>query len=408
MGAQLFRAEATDDMAARVREVVRVHVTQTDTPLSRAERLAVISEVSDDILGYGPIDPFLRDDSVTEIMVNGFDSIYIERSGAITRVPTSFLDDDHVIRIIDKIVAQVGRRIDEGSPMVDARLRDGSRVNAIIPPLALDGPVLTVRKFARQPYLMEDLARFGTVTLDAARLLAACVEAKLNILVCGGTGVGKTTMLNALSRFIGDAERIITIEDAAELQLQQRHVVRLESRPENIEHEGEITIRDLVRNALRMRPDRIVVGEVRGAETFDMLQAMNTGHAGSLTTVHANSPRDALYRIEMLVLTSGVEMPLRALREQIARAFDVIVHLNRTASGARRVTHIAEVLGTESEMIQLQDIFVAPGIDDTPGPELIADRIGPLQATGVSPTFASRLQALSGRGLSGLGTKSAS
>ena len=297
LGAELFKADANDNMSERVLRAVTEQLTLDRTPLTREERRQLVREITDDILGYGPLEPFLRDDSVTEVMVNAYDRIYVERSGRLERTPAAFVDNAHLLRIIDKIVSQVGRRVDESSPMVDARLPDGSRVNAIIPPLALKGPTLTIRKFARDPYTMNDLIGFGTVTGKSAQFLSACVRGKLNILISGGTGTGKTTTLNALSAFVPGDERIVTIEDAAELQLQQEHVITLESRPPNIEGVGEVRIRELVRNALRMRPDRIIVGEVRGAETLDMLQAMNTGHEGSLTTIHANSPRDALSRL---------------------------------------------------------------------------------------------------------------
>src|SRR5262249_46877560 len=292
-------------------------------------------------------------------MVNAYDRIYVERLGKIERTAAAFADNAHLLRIIDKIVSQVGRRVDEASPMVDARLPDGSRVNAIIPPLSLKGPTLTIRKFSRDPYTMNDLITFGSISPKAAQFLAACVKGKLNILISGGTGTGKTTTLNAMSAFIPNDERIVTIEDAAELQLQQEHVITLESRPPNIEGSGEVRIRELVRNSLRMRPERIIVGEVRGPETLDMLQAMNTGHEGSLTTTHANSPRDALSRLETLVLTAGVELPLRAIREQVSSAFDLLVQITRLVDGSRRVSHITEVLRMESDVITLQDIFIA-------------------------------------------------
>src|SRR5262249_13927795 len=299
------------------------------------------------------------DDSVTEVMVNGADRVYIERSGKVERTNVRFVDDAHVMRIVDKIVSQVGRRVDEASPMVDARLPDGSRVNAIIPPLALTGPTLTIRKFARDPYTINDLISFGTLSARAAQFLGACVRGKLNVLISGGTGTGKTTTLNAVSAFIPNDERIVTIEDAAELQLQQEHVITLESRPANIEGTGEIKIRELVRNALRMRPDRIIVGEVRRAETRDMLQAMNTGHEGSLTTIHANAPRDALSRLETLVMTAGVELPHRAIREQIASAFDLLVQIQRLVDGSRRITHITEGVGMEADVVSRHDGFLA-------------------------------------------------
>src|SRR5213592_791677 len=364
LGAELFKREATGDLNERVTRAVTEQLVLDRTPLTREERRQIIREITDDILGYGPLEPFLRDDSITEVMVNAYDQIYVERHGKLDRTPAAFVDNAHLLRIIDKIVSQVGRRVDEASPMVDARLPDGSRVNAIIPPLALRGPTLTIRKFARDPYTMSDLIGFGTVTGKAAQFLSACVRGKLNILISGGTGTGKTTTLNALSAFVPGDERIVTIEDAAELQLQQEHVITLESRPPNIEGQGEVRIRELVRNALRMRPDRIIVGEVRGAETLDMLQAMNTGHEGSLTTIHANTPRDALARLETLVLTAGVDLPLRAIREQIASAFDLLVQISRLVDGSRRITHITEVLRMESDVITLQDIFVAKPPDE--------------------------------------------
>jgi len=320
--------------------------------------------------------------------------VYIERAGKIEATPASFVDDAHLMRIIDKIVSQIGRRIDESSPMVDARLPDGSRVNAIIPPLALRGPTLTIRKFSRDPYTMDDLINFGTLTPKAAHFLAACVRGKLNVLISGGTGSGKTTTLNAMSAFVPNDERIVTIEDAAELQLQQEHVITLESRPPNIEGQGEIRIRELVRNSLRMRPDRIIVGEVRGAETVDMLQAMNTGHEGSLTTIHANSPRDALSRLETLVLTAGVELPLRAIREQISSAFDLLVQISRLVDGSRRLTHVTEVLRMESDIITLQEIFQAKPPDEETAAATHALRLlGPLACSGLKPHFLEKMAA---------------
>jgi pilus assembly protein CpaF len=324
-------------------------------------------------------------------MVNGAQDVYIERDGKIQLANVAFIDDAHVLRIIDRIVSQVGRRIDEASPMVDARLPDGSRVNAIIPPLSLRGPTLTIRKFSRDPYTLADLASFGALTPQAATFLAACVRGKINVLISGGTGSGKTTLLNALSAFVPNDERIVTIEDAAELQLQQRHVVSLEARPPNIEGQGEIRIRELVRNALRMRPDRIIVGEVRGAETLDMLQAMNTGHEGSLTTIHANTPRDALQRLEMLVLTAGVELPLRAIREQIASAFDLIIHLVRLVDGSRRVSRVTEVAGMEGEVVTLQDLFVTRSADEERRDGGRVALLGPLHSTGLLPNFLPKL-----------------
>ena len=354
----------------------------------------MVREIADDILGYGPIEPLLADDSITEVMVNAYDKVYVERAGKVEKTDIRFVDDAHVLRIVDKIVSQVGRRIDESSPMVDARLPDGSRVNAIIPPLALRGPTLTIRKFARDPYTINDLIAFGSISAKAAQFLAACVRGKLNILISGGTGTGKTTTLNAMSAFVPNDERVVTIEDAAELQLQQEHVITLEARPPNIEGQGEVRIRELVRNALRMRPDRIIVGEVRGPETLDMLQAMNTGHEGSLTTIHANSPRDALSRLETLVLTAGVELPHRAIREQIASAFDLLVQISRLVDGSRRITHVAEVLGMESDVITLQDIFLARQPDEESAAMSRGSRLlAPLSCTGLKPHFLEKLAA---------------
>jgi pilus assembly protein CpaF len=392
LGAELFKREATGDLTERVTRAVTEQLVLDRTPLTREERRQIIREITDDILGYGPLEPFLRDDSVTEVMCNSFDRIYVERDGKIERTQAAFADNSHLLRIIDKIVSQVGRRVDEASPMVDARLPDGSRVNAIIPPLALRGPTLTIRKFSRDPYTMNDLINFGSISPRAAQFLAGCVKGKLNVLVSGGTGTGKTTTLNAMSAFIPGDERIVTIEDAAELQLQQEHVITLESRPPNIEGQGEIRIRELVRNALRMRPDRIIVGEVRGPETLDMLQAMNTGHEGSLTTIHANSPRDALSRLETLVMTAGVELPLRAIREQVSSAFDLLVQISRLVDGSRRITHITEVLRMESDVITLQDIFVAKPPDEETAAESRATRLlGPLKCTSLKPQFLDKL-----------------
>jgi pilus assembly protein CpaF len=394
LGPELYTAETTADLSERVLRAVTEQLALDRTPLTRDERRQLVREISDDILGYGPLEPLLRDDSVTEVMVNASDQIYVERSGKIEKTTTAFVDDAHLLRIIDKIVSQVGRRVDEASPMVDARLPDGSRVNAIIPPLSLRGPVLTIRKFSRDPYTMDDLINFGTLGAKSAHFLAACVQGKLNMLISGGTGTGKTTTLNALSAFVPGDERIVTIEDAAELQLQQEHVITLEARPPNIEGQGEVKIRELVRNALRMRPDRILVGEVRGAETLDMLQAMNTGHEGSLTTIHANSPRDALSRLETLVLTGGVELPLRAIREQVASAFDVLVQIERLVDGSRRITHVTEVLGMESEVITLQDIFIAKPPDEESVAGSGASRLlTPLMCTGLKPHFLEKLAA---------------
>jgi pilus assembly protein CpaF len=394
LGAELIRRESDEDLSERVLRAVSEQIALDRTPLTREERRQLVREIADDILGYGPIEPLLQDESVTEVMVNGPDRVYVERAGKIERADVAFLDDAHVLRIIDKIVSQVGRRVDEASPMVDARLPDGSRVNAIIPPLALRGPTLTIRKFSRDPYTMSDLIEFGTLTPKAAQFLAACVRGKLNVLITGGTGTGKTTTLNAMSAYVPGDERIVTIEDAAELQLQQEHVVSLESRPSNIEGKGEVKIRELVRNALRMRPDRIIVGEVRGAETVDMLQAMNTGHEGSLTTIHANSPRDALARLETLVMTAGVELPLRAIREQIASAFDLLIQIARLVDGSRRITHITEVLRMESDVITLQEIFTAkPPDEDANGSRRGGKLLSPLLCTGLKPHFLEKLAA---------------
>src|SRR6059058_3203316 len=395
LGAELFKREATGDLNERVTRAVTEQLVLDRTPLTREERRQIIREITDDILGYGPLEPFLRDDSVTEVMVNAHDRIYVERLGKIERTDAAFVDNAHLLRIIDKIVSTIGRRVDESSPMVDARLPDGSRVNAIIPPLSLKGPTLTIRKFSRDPYTMDDLISFGSVSPKAAQFLAACVKGKLNVLISGGTGTGKTTTLNATSAFIPGDERIVTIEDAAELQLQQEHVITLESRPPNIEGQGEVRIRELVRNALRMRPDRIIVGEVRGPETLDMLQAMNTGHEGSLTTIHANSPRDALSRLETLVLTAGVELPLRAIREQVSSAFDLLVQITRLVDGSRRISHITEVLRMESDVITLQDVFVAkpPAEREQATSPGATKLLGPLECSGLKPHFLEKMAA---------------
>jgi pilus assembly protein CpaF len=379
---------APDTLRTRVRLVVEDALRRRSERLTTEERQYLVDSVIDDVLGYGPIEPYLRDRTVTEIMVNGHEQVFIERGGVLEQTPMRFVSEDHLLRVIDRIVSAVGRRIDEASPMVDARLADGSRVNAIVPPLALQGPVLTVRKFSAEALSADDLLRIGSITPELAELLEACVRGKLNILISGGTGVGKTTLLNVLSSFIPEKERIITIEDAAELQLQQIHLVSLEARPSNIEGRGEIRIRDLVRNALRMRPDRIVIGEVRGPETVDMLQAMNTGHEGSLTTVHANSPRDALSRLETLVLTAGVDLPLRAIREQIASAFDLVIQLDRLVDGTRLVTSVTEVLRMESDVVTLQELFVARPLGA--GGDTLLDSP---RATGIPPRFVDKLAA---------------
>ncbi len=390
LGPQLYDAKFTQsDLDQKVRHTLHEVLARDDTPLSVADRTRIAQEIADDILGYGPLEPFLRDPEVTEIMVNGPDRIYVERNGRLYPVAAAFVDESHVRRTIDKIVAQVGRRIDESSPMVDARLADGSRINAVIPPVAVDGSMLTIRKFATDPYEADDLIGFGTLTPELAEFLRSCVQARLNILVSGGTGAGKTTTLNVLSSFIPTDQRIITVEDAAELQLHQEHVLRLESRPPNIEGRGEIRIRDLVRNALRMRPDRIVVGEVRDAAALDMLQAMNTGHDGSICTVHANSPRDVLARIETMVLMAGMELPVRAIREQMASAFDVVVHQARFKDGSRLVTHVSEVMGIgDHDAVELRDLFVfdfAAGVNEDGRP------LGRISPTGALPLFLEKL-----------------
>src|SRR5438874_4035907 len=357
LGPQLYNVNMDPDaLRDRVLADVRDQLAQ-ETGISRDDRQRIALEIADDILGHGPLEKLLADDSVTEIMVNGPHEIWIERMGRLYETPVQFNDESHLRRIINKMVAQVGRRIDESSPMVDARLPDGSRVNAVIPPLSLSGPLVTIRKFSQQRLTLEDMVRLGTLTGPTVDFLERCVGAELNVLISGGTGTGKTTLLNAVSSAIPVADRIVTIEDAAELRLHQRHVLRLEHRPSNIEGQGEVSIRDLVRNALRMRPDRIIVGEVRGPEALDMLQAMNTGHDGSLCTVHANSPRDALARVETMVLMSGFDLPVRAIRQQLSSALELIVHLERLEDGVRRVTSIAEVQRMESDVITLQDIF---------------------------------------------------
>jgi pilus assembly protein CpaF len=371
-----------------VHSKLRTLLGDEEVPLSAQEKAQIIQQIGDTILGLGPVEPFVRDPDVTEVMVNGPRNVYVERAGKLHRTDVEFRSEEELRRTIDKIVARVGRRVDESSPYVDARLADGSRVNAIIPPLAIHGAALTIRKFAADPYTAHDLVDFRTLTPELVRFLDASVRGRMNILVSGGTGAGKTTLLNVLSGFLPDDERIITIEDSAELRLQQPHVVSLEYRPANIEGKGEVTIRDLVRNALRMRPDRIVVGEVRGGEALDMLQAMNTGHDGSISTIHANSPRDVLSRLETMVLMAGMELTIRAVREQIAAAIDVIVHVARLQDGTRRVTHVTEIVGMEGDTITLQDLFTfdfGAGFDDD------GRVVGRLAPTGLRPHFLDRL-----------------
>ncbi|KAA3639506.1 MAG: CpaF family protein [Armatimonadetes bacterium] len=391
LGPTLYSAQMSDaELKLRVMEMLEWALEQEQSvPLARADRLALLQEIADDVLGYGPIDPYLADPAVTEVMVNGPHSVWVERAGRLSKTDTRFVDANHLERIIEKIVGQVGRRIDEAAPMVDARLPDGSRVNAIIHPLAIGGPYVTIRKFAVDPFTVEDLVGNGTMSEQVAGLLKRCVEGKLNIIVSGSTGSGKTTLLNVLSNFIPADERIITVEDAAEVQLNQTHVLTLESRPANLEGSGLVSIRDLVRNTLRMRPDRIIVGEVRGGEALDMLQAMNTGHDGSLTTVHSNAPRDTLARIETMVLMAGMDLPIRAIREQVASALDLIVHVHRLRDGTRRVTHVTEVVGMEGDIITLQDLMLfdyGMGFDDN------GKYKGYLKATGIRPAFSEHLE----------------
>lgn len=377
----------TDEVRRNVEDIFNEILDSENIVLTRVDRARLFEAVAAEILGFGPIEPLLKDNSINEIMVNGPKQVYIERHGRLEKTNVHFQNDEHVMRVIDRIVAPLGRRIDESSPYVDARLPDGSRVNAIIPPLSITGPTITIRKFSKDPFTVDDLIRFGTLTPEMATFLKACVEARLNILVSGGTGSGKTTSLNVLSGWIPTDERIITVENAAELQLRQEHVITLESRPPNIEGRGEITIRDLVINCLRMRPDRIVVGEVRGGEALDMLQAMNTGHDGSLTTLHANSPRDALSRLETMVLMAGMELPVKAIREQIAAAVDLIVQQSRLKDGSRKITSISEVQGMEGDVIVMQDVFVfeQTGVE---GGKIV----GRMKPTGIRPKFIEKFE----------------
>lgn len=375
--------EIEDEIRSIVYEVIESEAKY----LTRNERSVIVRDIINETIGFGPITPLLNDPKINEVMVNGPNQVYVERQGRLELSNVTFKDNSHILHIIERIVAPLGRRIDESSPMVDARLPNGSRVNIIIPPLALNGPTITIRKFSDKPFTVNDLIRFGTMTAEVAQFLKACVEARLNIIVSGGTGSGKTTTLNVISSFIPSDERIVTIEDAAELQLNQEHVVRLETRPSNVEGKGAVTIRDLVRNSLRMRPDRIVVGEVRSGEALDMLQAMNTGHDGSLTTTHANSPRDTISRLETMVLMSGMELPVKAIREQISSAIDLIVQQSRLKDGSRRITYITEVSGMEGEVITLQDIFTYKdeSRDNT------GHSSGGLLPTGLKPSFMDKL-----------------
>jgi pilus assembly protein CpaF len=386
----MLHDDALDEAVLRriVQEQVHKGLGDEQTALSAAERAQLIQDVTDDTLGYGPIDRFLHDPGITEVMVNGPKSVYIERRGKLELTDVEFVDEDHLRRTIDKIVSQVGRRIDEASPMVDARLPDGSRVNAVVHPVAIGGPFLTIRRFAKDPYTVDDLINFNSMSPQVAHFLDACVRGALNMVISGGTGTGKTTLLNVVSSFIPEDQRIVTIEDAKELRLWQAHVCSLEARPPNVEGAGEVKIRELVRNALRMRPDRVIVGEARGAEALDMLQAMNTGHDGSLTTIHSNSPRDAMSRIETMTLMGGIELPVRAIREQMASALDVVVHLSRLRDGSRRITSVSEVLGMEGDTIVMQDIYTydfGMGVDEE------GRHLGRLKSTGIRPAFSERL-----------------
>ena len=377
----------TDEVRRTIQGLFEQILAEENIVLSRPERARLYEQISAEILGFGPLQPLLEDETITEIMVNGAKNIYIERKGKVHRVPVTFENNDHVMRIIDRIVAPLGRRIDESSPYVDARLPDGSRVNAVIPPISLVGPILTIRKFSRNPITIEQVIQFGSVTPEGMQFLKACVESRLNIVISGGTGSGKTTLLNILSSFIPSDERIITIENAAELQLRQEHVVTLESRPPNIEGRGEITIRQLVINALRMRPERIIVGEIRDEAALDMLQAMNTGHDGSMTTLHSNGPRDSLARLETMTLMAGMDLPSKSIREQITSAIDVICHQERMRDGTRKITSITEVSGMEGEVITMTDIFVfeQSGVEN-------GQIMGRLRPTGLRPKFMDKIE----------------
>lgn len=378
----------SDALRKDIRRVIE-HLCDTENPLlNRVERERLIDEILDETLGFGPLEALLKDPTISDILINGPHNIFVERRGKLEKTDIKFRDNDHLLQIIDRIVSKVGRRVDETSPMVDARLPDGSRVNAIIPPLALDGPSVSIRRFGTNPLKLEDLLNYKAFTPEMAMLMEAAIKSRLNILISGGTGCGKTTLLNTLSSFIPNDERVITIEDAAELQLQQEHVVRLETRPPNIEGKGAVTTRDLVRNALRMRPERIIIGECRGAESLDMLQAMNTGHAGSMTTLHANTPREALSRLETMIMMGGFEMPVKAMRQQMASAIDIIIQANRLQGGPRKVTQVTEVMNMEQDVIIMQDVFRFKqlGIDQN------GRAFGQFEATGVRPTFVQRLE----------------
>ncbi len=394
LGPKLYDAHLGQrELEAQVMQALQAVLQRDETPLTAADRSRIAQEVADEILGHGPLEPYLRDPEVSEIMVNGHDQIFIERGGRLYPVDAVFADESHLRRTVDKIVARVGRRVDEASPLVDARLPDGSRINAVVPPVALDGSLLTIRKFAADPFTITDLISFGTLNPAVATLLSAAVRGRLNIVISGGAGSGKTTTLNVLSGFVPPDERIVTIEDSAELQLRQDHVLRMEARPPNLENRGEISIRDLVRNTLRMRPDRIIVGEVRDGAALDMLQAMNTGHDGSITTIHSNSPRDSLARLETMVLMADVALPQRSVREQMSSAIDLIIHQARLKDGTRRITHVTEVDGIEDDVITLRDLFVfdfRAGVDDQGRFQ------GTLRATGQRPRF---LGALADRGI---------
>jgi pilus assembly protein CpaF len=388
----LLQSVENDKAREQIREIASRLMTEESAPLSLRQRKVIIQRIEDEIMGLGPLEPLLADKSISDILVNGAKSVYIERHGKLEKTNVTFNDDAHLLNTIDRIVSAVGRRIDESSPMVDARLKDGSRVNAIIPPLAIDGPAMSIRRFAVELLSINDLVNLGTITAEVAKVLEVVVKARLNVLISGGTGAGKTTMLNILSGFIPHDERIVTIEDSAELQLQQPHVVRLETRPPNIEGRGEVSSRDLVRNSLRMRPERIIVGEVRGGEALDMLQAMNTGHDGSLTTVHANTPRDSLSRIENMVSMTGISFPIKALRAQISSAIDVVMQVSRLEDGSRRVTSLQEVNGMEGDIITMSDLFTF----ERQGMAENGKVLGRLKATGVVPAF---YKSLAPRGL---------